>query len=68
MYYSDDPIADFNRYEADQEEQLDKLPKCDICGEPIQDDYMYDIYGDIFCEECLKDKFRKSVEDYTDDN
>lgn len=68
MYYSDDPIADFNRYEADQEEQLDKLPKCDICGEPIQDDYLYDIYGDIFCEECLNDKFRKNVEDYTDDN
>ena len=68
MYYSDDPIADFNRYEADQEEQLDKLPKCDICGEPIQDDYLYDIYGDIFCEECLKDKFRKNTEDYIDDN
>jgi ribosomal protein L34E len=68
MYYSDDPIADYNRYEADQEERLDKLPKCDICGEPIQDDYLYDIYGDIFCEDCLKDKFRKNVEDYTDDN
>ena len=68
MYYSDDPIADFNRYEADQEEQLDKLPKCDICGEPIQDDYLYDIYGDIFCEECLNDKFRKNTEDYINDN
>lgn len=67
MYYTDDPIADFDRYEAEREAQLDRLPKCDICGEPIQDDYLYDINGDIFCEECLKGKFRKSVEDYCDD-
>lgn len=68
MYRTDDPIADFNRYEAEQQRKLDKLPKCDICGEPIQDDYFYNIYGDIFCEECLNDKFRKSTEDYYDDN
>lgn len=64
MYYSDDPIADYNRYEADQEEQLDKLPKCDICGEPIQDDYYYNLNGDIFCKECLDGNFRRNTEDY----
>lgn len=68
MYRTDDPIADYERHEADQEAKLDKLPKCDICGEHIQDDYLYDINGDIFCEECLNKYFRKDTEDYTDDN
>lgn len=67
MYRTDDPIADYERYEADQEAKLDKLPKCDICGEPIQEDYLYCIYGDIFCEDCLKEHFRKRTEDCMDD-
>lgn len=54
----------FNEHEARQEAQMDKLPKCDYCGEPIMDEHLYDINGDLICEECLKENFRKSVEDY----
>ena len=53
--WTDDPIRDFERYEAEQEEKLEKLPVCDDCGEPIQDEYYYDINGFIICPDCLKE-------------
>lgn len=69
MYFgrTDDPIADFVRYQAEQEEETEKLPKCDNCGEPIMDDYCYDVGGDILCEDCMNDLFRVRVDDYIED-
>lgn len=64
MCYSGDPIADFNRYDYERQKEIDSLPVCDICGEPIQDDYLFDLDGTLVCEECLKDNYRKPVEDY----
>lgn len=67
MYYSDDPIADFERYDADREEELTKYPVCCMCGERIQDDYLYDIDGDLVCESCLVHEYRKSTDNYITD-
>ena len=64
MIFTDDPIADFGRYDAEQQEKLDRLPVCDYCEEPIQDDYYYEIDNECICEECLNDNFRKSNDDY----
>ena len=41
-------------HEAEQERWLASRPKCDKCGEPIQDDYAFDIEGDILCYECAE--------------
>lgn len=60
--FTDDPIADFLRHDREQQRKLDKLPKCDDCGKAIQDDYHYNIYGEVFCEECLNRNFRKVTE------
>lgn len=62
--YSDNPINDFMEFDAEQERKLATMPVCSICGEPIQDDFLFDIDGEIFCEECLKDNFRKSTDEY----
>lgn len=67
MIYSNNPLADFDRWEREQEEEEEKLPVCDICGEPIQGDYLYDLDGELVCEECLINNFRHPVEDYIDD-
>lgn len=67
MCYSDDPIADFDRWEDKRQEEEDRLPVCEICGEPIQDDFLYDIEGTLICEECLNSEYRKPVEDYMED-
>lgn len=64
MTFTDDPIADFERYDAEQQAELDKLPVCEYCGEHIQSDYYFEIEGVIICEDCLNDNFRKDIEDY----
>ena len=51
-------------HEAEQEAYLESLPKCCKCGEPIQDDYLYDVGGDIYCEDCMKDEFRFCTANY----
>lgn len=48
-------------HERQQERQLAQLPKCDRCGEPIQGEHYFDIYGDIYCEECGHKLFRIEV-------
>lgn len=32
---------------------------CDDCGDEIDFDDVYDVYGDDLCEDCLKERFRK---------
>ena len=58
MIWTGDPIRDFNRHDSEQREWLAKLPKCDLCGEPIQDDYYWEVAGDKYCEECAQKMFR----------
>jgi len=63
MYYTDNPLSDFARYDADREAELQKLPKCSECGNPIQSEYAYGSNGKYICEHCLKAHYRVSVED-----
>ena len=59
--YTNDPIADFLRHDAEQQEWLDSLPKCDECGCPIQQEDAVHIGNDWFCDDCLY-KMRKPIE------
>lgn len=63
---TDDPVRDFLRYDAEQEEALKKLPQCCQCekDEYIQDDHYFLIEGDIYCEEHMIENFRKDTESY----
>jgi formylmethanofuran dehydrogenase subunit E len=64
--YSGDPIRDAEARDAEQQAALDKLPVCYYCGEPIQDDFCYEINDEIICEECLNANFRKQTDDLID--
>ena len=64
LFYTSDLIADFANHDREQAKRLDKLPKCDCCREPIQDEHCFDIYGDIYCEECGIKLFRRNTEDF----
>ena len=61
-------VPDYNdlldTYQAEQDAQLKRRPRCSYCNEPIQDDYLFDIDGELYCEECMKDLFRHSTENY----
>jgi len=61
------PIDNYGLWEqhnAKAEAWLEKQPICVCCGYHIQDDFLFDINGDLFCEECMKDNFRKCTDDY----
>ena len=60
LFRSDNPIADYERYSAHQESELNKLPKCSYCDEPIQQDTAVYIDDEPICDECL-DEMRREV-------
>lgn len=64
FYRTDDPVLDYYNWEAAEAAELEKLPKCAECGEPIVDDFCYEIDGELICEHCLKDNHRHWVEEY----
>ena len=53
-----DLMFDLLRHERDQEEALNRLPRCSLCGEPIQQEDAVNIDNDWFCDDCLKDSRR----------
>jgi formylmethanofuran dehydrogenase subunit E len=64
FFRTDDPIADYDRYCAEQQRELDKLPKCCECHEPIQSSACYEFNGELICPQCLVDNHRKRTDDY----
>lgn len=56
----------FVMHDMKQAKWLAKLPRCCCCDEPIQDDFLYDIDGDLYCEDCMRKEFMKYVDDYVD--
>lgn len=66
MAWSDDPLRDFARHDAECQRELEKLPRCCECDEPIQDDVYFEINGECLCEQCLIMNHRKAVEDYVE--
>lgn len=66
FYQTNDPLADFDRWDAEQTAKLEKLPECTECDEPIQDDCYYEINGECVCPECLENNHKHWVEDYID--
>ncbi len=62
--YCPDNYDLYCQHEAEQEKWLAKRPKCDICKEPIQDEFLYDMDGVIMCKKCMEIEFMRSAEDY----
>ena len=63
IFRSDDPARDFYRHDKERQEWEDTLPRCDECGE-IMDDFAYEINGDLLCIQCVIEKYRRDAEDY----
>lgn len=60
---TEDPVADFDRWDTEQNRRLESLPECADCGEPIQDDHCYEYNGEYICPRCNEDLHRKEVGD-----
>lgn len=63
VYRGADPVTDFHLWEREQQEWEDSLPRCEDCGEPI-DEYVWNIDDQILCEDCARKKYRRDAEDY----
>lgn len=63
IFRSESLSRDIDRFLAAEEKAREKLPRCSECNKPIQDDYCYEINGELICEECIQ-TFRKHTEDF----
>ncbi len=57
--YTDDPLRDFERWDAERERRLAQLPTCADCGEHIQDETAYYINGEWICKDCMDSYLRE---------
>ena len=57
---TNDPLADFDSWSAEQERQLAKLPVCADCGDPIQQETAVYMHGFWYCDSCI-DSYRRDV-------
>ena len=60
----DDNYSLWRRHNAEEERWLAKRPVCRICHEPIQDERLFDIEGNLYHEECAESEFKKWTENY----
>lgn len=63
MSWTDNPERDFDRWNAEQEDWLARLPVCCDCGNPIQQEDAVRIDGKWYCDDCL-DMMREGIGDY----
>lgn len=61
MYRTNNPVADFERHDAEQEAMLERLPRCGYCDNPIQDDMAWEVNDEWYCDECFRYHHRKAV-------
>lgn len=64
MFYTDNPARDFANYDAEQQRELDRLPVCEYCGHPIQDEELWVINDCLVCDSCAEYHHKKRTEDY----
>lgn len=67
LFYSDDPVRDAERWIEEQERRKARLPICARCGEPIQDENLWDIDGNLYCPECARYEFEQDTNNYIED-
>lgn len=59
-----EPYEDFLRKEPEEEKWLKTRPVCAWCGHPIQDEYAYEIDGELVCEDCIEECRTSVPEEY----
>ena len=67
MFFSNDPIVDAMRHDAEIEREQEKLPVCDACGKVIDDDTFWLISGETLCDDCAHDMYTIHMDDWMDE-
>lgn len=64
LFYSDDPVRDAENWIAAQERRLELLPKCESCGQPIQQEKAVCVNDCFYCKECELDAWPEIRKNY----
>lgn len=65
MYgFTDDPVADYMSEDNENSKWLDRLPCCDCCGEPIQQEKAVYYNDQWFCKECEEEAWECIRKEY----
>jgi hypothetical protein len=59
-----DPLSDFHRLDQEEVDYLERLPNCEKCGCTIDDDHYFEVEGEILCEACMIERYRRNTEDF----
>ncbi len=59
-----DPAYWAERLESALDAALEKLPVCECCQKPIQDDYTWEINDELLCEDCAAAKYRRNTDNF----
>lgn len=61
-----EPYELYDSYCDKLAKEEEKLPVCEMCGNRIYDDYLIDLDGDLYHEDCFLRDCRKPTENYID--
>lgn len=64
----EDNYSIWEQHQRELDAALSKRPVCECCGNHIQDDYTWNIDGELLCDECAADRYRKHTEDFMDES
>ena len=64
MSYVPDNYDMFLEHQASEDDRIARLPVCEWCGEPIQDEKFYKVDGEYICRSCM-DECLVDTEDFT---
>lgn len=62
--FTNDPVSDFHRHDAEQERRLSELPVCDKCKLPIQQEKAIYYNDQWICENCESEFWEEIREDF----
>ena len=54
----------WERHEFEIEKEIEKLPICDYCHQPITEEHFYNVLGSFYCDHCMKEEFRVLTDDF----
>lgn len=66
MYRTDNPLADFDRWDIERSRKEARLPICAECGERIHSEYGYYINNRWYCESCMENNYKVDMEVYVE--
>ena len=57
----EDNYSMWKRHDDQLQAELDRLPRCEHCGEPIQDETAVQFNDSLFCFGCIKEYYTVEV-------